>query len=118
MTNLNLEQMSCAISTKHMSELAKKERDSNFYQFVQNMGSQLNSANCPEKRFMSGSIENDYVDEKTNFSDKEQEILQGLFITNKNCYYERQKSNDNPWEKQFQQLLPAMNGFNIQTKSK
>ena len=90
MTNLNLEQMSCAISAKHMSQLAEKERDSNFYQFVQNMRSQLKSANCPEKRFMTGNIEDDYVGDKntTYVSDREQEILQGLYITNKNCYYE------------------------------
>ena len=121
MTDSSLAQMSCAISMKHMSELAKKERDDNFYKFVQNMGSQLRSTHCPERRFMTGYVEDDFVnaDKKAqHISDREQDILQGLYITNKNCWYTRPKASNNDWEKQFTTLINDIEGFNIQTKSR
>jgi hypothetical protein len=121
MTISNLAKMSCDISMSHMTELAKRERDANFHHFVQNMGAQLRSANCPERRFMSGNIQDDFVYNEKNLlhvSDREQDIMQGLYITNKNCWYERPKINNHIWEKQFTTLLPDIKGFNIQTKSR
>ena len=48
---------------------------------------------------------------------QEFEILKGLSITNKNCYWKKPQYNNGPWEHQFKPYTGEVQ-FNIQTKRK
>lgn len=92
---------SCKISTDHMTRLAIQNRDFNHQEFVGHM-------TIPQ--YIAPPTEDQEIK-------KEFEILQGLSITNKNCYWKKPEYNAGPWEKQFTPYVGEIQ-FNVQTKRK
>ena len=94
----DLQKESCKLSLQHMTKLAIKERDYNHYNFVTTITTPV-SYTCPD-------------------TVKELDVLRGVTMTNKNCYYKRPEYNKGKWENQFQKDLPYEKDvmFNVQTK--
>lgn len=85
------------ISLEHMTTLAMQYRDSNRYQFVNNF------------HILSPIVPS---------SDKEQMILRGENITNKNCYYKKPVYPTGEWEKQFRTIMADDIKFDIRSKDR
>lgn len=97
MTELSLRDIACVASSDHISQLNLKAHHENHDNFIRRMTSY------------------DTSDNKHN--DLEQELLHGIQITNKNCYYQRPQESKGNWEKQFNSVLVHNhNMFDFQTK--
>ena len=96
--DFSLQRESCRISQEHMTQLAIKERDYNHYNFA-------TAITTPSPLIVPDA-------------DKEHNVLRGLLITNKNCYFKRPEYNRGEWEGQFHISYPfdKESMFNVQTK--
>lgn len=88
---------SCKISTTHTTELAIQDRDRNHNAFI---------GHITMPPFIAPTIKGMTKD-----------AMQGLTITNKNCYWKRPEYNQGPWETQITPYDGEVQ-FNVQTKRK
>ena len=96
---MNIYEQSSTLSCQHMTALAKKEREYNFYTFSRHI-------TTPTVPISSCGI----VDE--------QKLQQGIKIGKKNCVFKQPDYDKGLWEKQFKTILneDLGNSFDIQTK--
>lgn len=95
---------SCKLSTEHMSKLAIKERDMWHYNF----GNILNNPQSISRCVNNGEEDDIASEERHN-------IIKGVRITNKNCYYQRYHSDKGDWMNQFNENV-TNNNFLVNTK--
>lgn len=113
MDNFNPYFESCKISNRNMTHLAMKERDDNHNNFINCLiptTRKVDEYYCQDIKKIDDSFE------KNKYKDIN--MLKGVYISNKNCYWKRYYSDKGEWENQFQEKSYNDSIFNIQTKRK
>ena len=99
MIDYSLQEQSCRLSYNHMTALAIKERDYNFYKYYQNITTPtIQQRNC-------------------EVPDEELALWKGIKSDKKACIVKNPEYNSGEWEKQFQLILDPSIKFNFQSKN-